>query len=386
MYNFLQSIKEKILFDRKPVFFVTVAALLVVFSFSFSRASAKNNPRQSWIRLTKEGFVKEGKPFKFIGANAVNLVFYDDWDLDIEKTIRTAKENNISVLRLYIDLGWGKDDDFDRIFDLASQNGIHIILAFTDCCCSSDYATLKKYFEVHAPFCNITNEHSRKAFKKLIKQIISRINSVNNRLYRDDHTILAWEIANELEYWRFSDSQVRQWIDEIAGYIKKLDKNHLVTIGISTNNLESINNEDLLKIFGSPALDFFSFHFYPSAETKVFNNDLLFENTQKINSITKRFLSLGKPVIMAEFGFSGSVELNEKTRADSETADFYISAFKEYMDTAFNAGCAGVMFWGWGIPEVKRVPMWWSREDHSIADQKFCDFIKNYRIPEGHGK
>lgn len=382
MINFLQSIKEKIPLKDKFVFLVILVVLLGFFILPSYGAIIKSTVNSPWVKLTKKGFVKEGKPFKFIGANAVNIVFYDDWDLDIEKTIRTAKENNISVLRLYIDLGWGKDDDFDKIFDIASKNGIYIILAFTDCCCSSDYTTLKKYFEVHAPFCNITNEQSRRAFKKLIKQIIERKNSINNRVYRDDPTILAWEIANELEYWRFTESAVRKWIDEIAGYIKSLDKNHPVTIGISTNNLESISNEDLFKIFGSSALDFFSFHFYPLSETTDFSKNSLLENTQRIDSITKRFLSLGKPVVMAEFGFSNSVDLNEKMRVEPGTADFYILTFKEYMDKAFYAGCSGVMFWGWGIPEEKLVPMWWSKEGHSIADKRFCEFLRNYRIPE----
>lgn len=335
-----------------------------------------------WITVQNNTLTKDKKPFKFIGANAVNLVFYDDWSLDVQKAIVQARENNISVLRLYLNWGWGKEEDFDKIIDAASKNGIHLILVLTDCCCSSDYSTEKKYFQVHAPFCNITNEQSVKAFKKFIKQTIQRKNSINDRIYRDDPAILAWEIANELEYWRFTESEVRKWIDETAGYIRSLDKNHLITIGISTNNFESISNEDLFKIFGLSALDFFSFHFYPQPVAVGYSKDALSENVQKIDSITKKFLSSGKPVVMAEFGFSNSVELNEKMRAEPEAANFYLLTFKEYMDKAFSAGCSGVMFWGWGIPEEKRIPMWWSKEGHSIADNKFCDFLKNYHIPQ----
>jgi endo-1,4-beta-mannosidase len=384
MVYFLEPIKEKVPFRDKTFFLVALILLSVFFIFLSSEAAVEAKDAQPWVKLTKAGFVKEGKPIKFIGANAVNIVFYDDWDLDVEKAILTAKENNISVLRLYLDWGWGKEEDCDKIIDIATKNGMYVLLVFTDCCCSGDYTNSKKYFEVHAPFCNITNEQSIRAFKKLIKQIIVRKNSINNRVYRDDPTILAWEIANELEYWRFTESEVRKWIDEISRYIKSLDKNHPVTIGISTNNLESISNEGLFRIFGSSTLDFISFHFYPPSGTTDFNKDVLLENTQRIDSITKKFLSLGKPVVMAEFGFSNSVELNEKMRAESETTNFYILTFKEYMDKAFHAGCSGVMFWGWGIPEEKRVPMWWSKEGHSIADKQFCDFLKNYRIPEAN--
>ncbi|MCX5694572.1 MAG: cellulase family glycosylhydrolase [Candidatus Omnitrophica bacterium] len=331
----------------------------------------------SRITLKENSFVKDGKPFRFTGANAVNLVFYDDWGLDVLKAFAQAKENNISVLRLYLNWGWSKDEDIDKIIDTASQNGIYLILVFTDCCCSSDYSTEEKYLQGHAPFCNITNEESTKAFKQLIKQIIQRKNSVNNKVYRDDPTILAWEIANELEYWRFSESEACKWISGIAKYVKSLDNNHPVTIGISINNAESIN-KDLFKILNLPELDFLSFHFYPSLGEKA----LQVENAQKIDAVIKKLFSLGKPVVMAEFGFSNSVALNKKMREEPDTVDFYISNFKGYMDQAFSAGCSGVMFWGWGIPEAARVPMWWSKEDHNIADKKFCDFLKNYKIPK----
>lgn len=340
---------------RMPVkrWFSYLVPISLIFIFSFAELSYSADA-QSWIKADKSGLIKDGKPFKFIGANAVNFVFYDDWDLDVEKAIKAAKENNISVLRFYIDLGWGKTEDFDRISDIASKYGVYIILVFTDCCCSSDYSSIKKYFEVHAPFCNITNEYSVKALKKLIKGIIERKNTINGKLYRDDSTILAWEIANELEYWRFSETEVKAWIDDIATYIKSLDQNHLVTIGIGTNDSDFNNSSPIYRIYNVAALDFFSFHFYP-------NLPLLKENSEKIKFISEKLNSLGKPVIMEECGFSDNIEL------------------KNYLDAAFSSGCSGAMFWGWGVFEERDVPMWWSKEGHSTANAEFHAFIKDYQ-------
>jgi hypothetical protein len=336
------------------------------------------NTRPPWIKVTSNSFIKDNKPFKFIGANAVNLVFYDDWDLDIEKAIRTAKENNISVLRCYIDWGWGKDEDIDRILDIASRNGIYIILTLTDCCCSGDYPNLKKYFEVHAPFCNITNSYSINAFKKRIREVIERKNSINGRIYRDDPAIFAWEIANELEFRYFNEADVCRWIEDIADYIKSLDKRHLLTIGINANDSEFDRDSSLYEMFNVPALDFFSFHFYASGD---FSNPekavaLPDEYLGKIGFRTKKFLSMGKPVIMGEFGLNDSIESNFRIRSEG----LYIQEFKKCMDAAFSAGASGVMFWGWGIPEEGRIPMWWSQESHSIADEKFCSLLKGYQI------
>lgn len=356
---------------------LAAVAFFILFQCGFRYARG----RQAWIKVTKDGFARAGKPYKFIGANAVSLVFYDDWDLDVEKAVMTAKQNGISVLRVYIDLGWGKDDDFDRIFDIARRHGVYIILVFTDCCCSGDYAGTDKYFQVHAPFCNITSKESVRAFKKLIKQIIGRRNQINGKLYRDDPVILAWEIANELEYWRFSPSEVNSWLDEIASYIKSQDRRHPVTAGISVNGFHGGQGPRLRETFNVAGIDFYSFHFYPSeSSAERLGSEQTEEDASRIRSVTKEFLSLGKPVVMSEFGLTSSARKHILS-SDEAAAESYNAFFRLYMDSAFESGASGVMFWGWGVPEEKRVPMWWSSEAHSTEDKEFCAFIKSYNIP-----
>lgn len=378
--KYVNMLRINFLLKNNPAFILLIL-VLVVFIFFFPNKIRLFDQRQPWIKAIANSLIRNGKPFNFVGANAVNMVFYDDWDLDIEKAIRTAKENNISVLRIYLNWGWGKNEDYDKIINIASRYGIYVVLTLTDCCCSCDFTPLERYFEVHAPFCNITNEQSKEAFKKSIKQIIQRKNLINGRIYRDDPTILAWEIANELEYWHFSETDVNKWVNEIANYIKALDSKHLVTIGINVSNSELINSGALYKIFNASGIDFFSFHFYPSPEISDDNKiKMRKEDIHKIEAVTKKFLSLGKPVIMGEFGFSNSIDLNAKIRSNRDTARIYNQVFKKYMDTAFISGCSGVMFWGWGIPEEKKVPMWWSKESHNIADEEFCSFLRNYRI------
>lgn len=362
--------------------YILILAALMSFSIFLLHKTTINN-KYGWIKATADSFIKDDKPFRFIGASAVNLVFYDDWNLDIDKAVRTARENNISVLRLYLDWGWSKDEDFDKIIVAASRYGIYVILTLTDCCCSSDYSSPKKYFEVHAPFCNIKNRQSIDAFKRRIKKIIERRNSVNGKVYRNDSTILAWEIANELEYWHFAESDVQKWIDEIATYVKSLDRNHLLTIGINTNIFNYMNDNAVYKIFDAAALDFFSFHFYPSADILNSDNEILpkDEISRQIEFIAGKFLELGKPVIMGEFGISNAVVLNSEVKSDQGNVNFYNLAFEKYMDAAFSAGCSGVMFWGWGVPEEKNIPMWWSQESHSTADERFCAFLRKYKLP-----
>lgn len=332
------------------------------------------------VKIGPDGFTIENKPFRFIGANAVNLVFYDDFNLDVEKAIRTAKENGIVVLRLFMDWGWGKPEDYDKILDLASRHGVYLILTLTDFHSSGEHLRLEKHFREHAVYKNFINLQTKRKFKKWIKQVITRQNSVNGRIYRDDTTIFAWDIGNEPEYWRFGYSEVNEWIQEMAKYIKSLDSNHLVTIGISTNSPEFDADGPLYEMLNVPELDFFSFHFYPVPAN--WNGDFLSEGyVEQIIFRTKKFLSMGKPVVMEEFDFSASGELNAGIKSNPETAGLYYRVIKESMDAAFTAGASGVMFWGWGVSKSRDVPLWWSIEDHNIEEEKFSALIREYQIP-----
>jgi len=332
-----------------------------------------------WISKKGTSFVRNGKTFKFIGANAVNLVFYDDWGLDLDKAVATAKKNNISVLRLYMNWGWAKDEDFDAIISKASESGIYLILVLTDCCCSSDYEDLSGYFKVHAPFCNVTEEKSRAAFKNRIKQIIERRNILSGRLYREEPAILAWEIANELEYGHFSGPQVRSWVEDISGFIRRLDRNHLITISIVTDGADFDSGNKLYRMFDIDNIDFFSFHFYPGVLVSGSTERIDRGYVKKIKTRVKNFIAMGKPVVMGEFGFSNRADINSKFRSGEKSA-LYTGVFRESFDAAFASGASGVLFWGWGVREEKDIPMWWAGESHNEGDREFSAFIRDYRM------
>ena len=239
---------------------------------------------------------------------------------------------------------------------------------------------MKEYLREHAPYCNFTKQESIDAFKNHIKQIIMRKNSINGRIYRDDQTIFAWDIANEPEFWHFDYFQVHKWIREIAGHIKKLDPNHLVTITVGTNNehFQQVGSS-LYEMLNVADLDFFSFNFYPAPEN--WDGEYLGGYKDQIAFYVNKFLSMKKPVIIAEFEFSPSGELNFRLRSSAETAQLYYKVFKESMDAAFSSGASGVMFWGWGVAEAKKVSMWWASEIHDATERNFSSFISEYRIP-----
>ena len=52
------------------------------------------------------------------------------------------------------------------------------------------------------------------------------------QVYRDDDTILSWDLINEPRCERIGcDVDMLAWIEEMAPYVKALDGNHLLTVG-----------------------------------------------------------------------------------------------------------------------------------------------------------
>ncbi|HLC01721.1 MAG TPA: cellulase family glycosylhydrolase [Anaerolineales bacterium] len=321
----------------------------------------------------------EGSPFRFVGANAIYFGFYEEYGLSIEEAIQSAKENGISVLRIYIGFGrdpWGGRpyEEYDKALDIAAQNGMYVIATLTDCCCmGGDWGQTSDTYYSHVPFCDMANATGLASYKEYIKSVLLRRNTVNGKIYRDDTTILAWDVANEPALQIVTDVDLHAWLLEVTSYIKTLDAKHLVTIGIDASRSLYDSGGPHYEALNVPGLDFFSFHHNLPNYSKV---------PQQLDQIafrTRQFTAMGKPVVLEEFGIGSQRVLGQN--AKKSTLESWVLAYKDQMDMAFAAGASGVMFWGWGVPETRTVPLWWKLEDHDITETEFCALIREYQIP-----
>jgi endo-1,4-beta-mannosidase len=269
-------------------------------------------PQLSPVKIDSTGFTIDGKPFRFIGANSIYFGFYDEYGFSIEEAIRTARENEITVIRIYLWLGnapWGgrRLEEYDKVLDIAARHGVYVIVTLTDCCPGDWGSTPETYFN-YVPHCNLTSPSGLTSFKSLIKSILTRRNTVNGKIYRDDTTIFAWDIANELQLYYFDHSDFHDWLGEVTTDIKELDANHLITIGISASHDLYDSDGPQYEALNVPGLDFFSFHFYPSdryAPDEVASSD---EYLDLLRFRVDTLVSMGKPVVLEEFGFGSQRE------------------------------------------------------------------------------
>ncbi|MER9388984.1 cellulase family glycosylhydrolase [Mesorhizobium sp. M0028] len=160
---------------------------------------------------------------------------------------------------------------------------------------------------------------TKRDYKSWVSHVVQRVNPLTGLAYRDDPTIMAWELMNE---GNAQPEALRlAWTAEMSAYVKSLDSNHLVSSG-NANILKKLSDLTI------PSLDFGTWHGYP----------LYYDLTvQQFNDMITEFCQLAarakKPVLLEEFGYA---------RSNRDFAE----AYAMWLDTLTrNRNCAGWIVW-----------------------------------------
>ena len=206
-----------------------------------------------------------------------------------------------------------------------------------------------------------SNEQANKCFRDFLKYIINRKNNYSGIEYKNDPTIMAWQLANEPRPAFKGDSVVNQnnfykWIDETAKYIHSLDTNHLVTTG-NEGLAGSLQSEEIyLTAHKSKYIDYITFHLWPK-NWGWFNAKRIDETypstiQKAINYINKHICyarKLNKPITLEEFGISRDSEFVMPSTPAAIRDKYFRTIFQLVFDSAATgAPFAGTNFWTWG--------------------------------------
>lgn len=162
-----------------------------------------------------------------------------------------------------------------------------------------------------------SDPRSLEDYRRLVRYVLNRRNTITGTIYKDDPVIFAWELMNEPNIK--PDDRYLPWVDEMAAYVKSIDPNHMVSAGGGHERMADIN---------LPSIDFGTWHGYP----------LYFDKTPgEFNETIGEFCELGKraskPVLLEEFGFA---------RSNPDQA----SVYKTWLTTLReNPHCAGWLVW-----------------------------------------
>jgi len=166
------------------------------------------------------------------------------------------------------------------------------------------------------------NPSIRSNFKNYIKSILTRRNSITGIEYRNDPTIFAWELINEPRCRSdASGDTLQEWIEEMSGFVKAIDKKHLLSVGLEgfygPRNPKSLTinpgewaselGTDFIRNSNISSIDFASVHIYPDLwfkDEKEVENKLKYVSKWMLSHIEDGDKELRKPVMFTEFGSS----------------------------------------------------------------------------------
>jgi mannan endo-1,4-beta-mannosidase len=250
---------------------------------------------------------------------------------------------------------------------------------------------------------------AQEAFRAVVRQLITRKNSVNGRAYDADPTIMSWQLANEPRPG--SDANARphyevfsKWIDDTAGFIKKLAPRQLVSTGNEGWMGTGGSRELFVKSHATRNVDYLTYHmwapnwgwFNPKDAAATYDGawakmqDYLDWHIDEANK-------MGKPIVLEEFGINrdnGSYEAG----ATTVNRDRFYQAIYQLLARRAAAGdaIAGSNFWAWGGTGRTRNPdFMWRPGDSFVGDPPqepqglYCVFdtdVSTMRIISTHAR
>ena len=316
-----------------------------------------------------------GNQFRFAGTNNYYLMYKSQFMVD--DVLNAAAANDFRVVRMWGSLDIGNQDGsnsisgkadgvyfqywdgtapayndgadglqhLDYVVYKAKQLGLRLVIPFVNNW--SAFGGIDQYVrwlngQYHDQF--YTDPAIRGWYKAWIAHLLNHTNMYTGVQYKNDPTIMTWELANEPRcvgsgnYPRSNSCTTQtliNWAGEMSTYIKSLDSNHLVSVGdegfycISgaqdwTENCgEGVDTVAFTQLAN---IDVMSYHLYPDSWGKT-----PAWGTQWITRHVADAAALNKPVMLGEFGL-----LDKSTRNP---------VYKEWTDAFFDAGGSGALYW-----------------------------------------
>ena len=226
----------------------------------------------------------------------------------------------------------------------------------------------------------VMNEQAKSMFAENVKNIVSRVNTVTGKPYSEDPAIFSWQICNEPRFFIAKD-EIReafvQWLYETAALIKSLDPNHMVSSGSEGSFGCETEMDTFIRVHECPDIDYLTMHIWPLNWSWV-TKDSLAENLQNAIDNTNDYIdqhiaaadSIGKPLVLEEFGFPRDGFAFTKGSPTTLRDAFYTNAFERLLASRNEGGkFAGINFWTWGgLAEQNPEHIMWQKGDDYCGD------------------
>ncbi|MDP6525274.1 MAG: cellulase family glycosylhydrolase [Kiritimatiellia bacterium] len=236
----------------------------------------------------------------------------------------------------------------DYVLQKAGELDLRIVLALVnnwDSYGGMDwYVTNSPTATTHDDF--YTDATCRQWYKDHVNRLAGRTNTFTGIVYKEDPAIFAWQLANEPRCKSDTNGvTMANWVYEMAGYIKSVDTNHMVSTG-EEGWWESQPWEGTRWLVNNacPDIDYAVIHCWPDSWTYLFGDSEpgLYSNAMRwvAEHIDACEDLLDKPLVLDEYGKSKPIE------GDYGRNYYHQGWFDIIHESAASDGAAaGLQFW-----------------------------------------
>ncbi|KAK9062011.1 hypothetical protein SSX86_019195 [Deinandra increscens subsp. villosa] len=197
-----------------------------------------------------------------------------------------------------------------------------------------------------------TNPVAKGFYKNHVQTVLNRYNTITGVVYKNDPTIMAWELMNEPRCTSDTSGRtIQAWITEMAAHVKSIDRNHLLEAGLEGFYSKTGNQNpsfdvgtDFIANNQVPGIDFATLHSYPD-QWLTSNDDqtqLNFLNNWLRTHISDAQYILKKPLLLTEFGKS----VKDPNFSPYKRDQVFIMVYNNiYLSAKHGGAAAGGLFW-----------------------------------------
>jgi len=224
---------------------------------------------------------------------------------------------------------------FDRIIAAAKRHSMRLVVPLVGNRSGPDgistYVDWVDEASGHNDFYEV--ERCRELYKGYVEHVLTRTNPLTGLEYREDPTIMLWELGNELNC-KWPKKYPLDWIREMGAFVKELDSHHLLSTGVRGNQWgddpndkqsykDGITSETtVIRDHEPDVIDAASVHFYP--KTYEFDDRELLRDF-----IRSAHEMLDKPVYIGEFNWNVDLSAGESLSTRNEHLSAWYDIFAE---------------------------------------------------------
>jgi mannan endo-1,4-beta-mannosidase len=217
---------------------------------------------------------------------------------------------------------------------------------------------------------------ARALFERFLATLIDRTNTITGDRYRDDPTIMSWQLSNEPRGFQETEAYV-DWVDRTSWFVRERAPNQLVSLG-GEGKLTPYEETQFARVAATPGLDYVTVHLWienwgwfrprqPPEETFPAAVGRAMGYLAEHVAVAQR---LGKPLVLEEFGVSRD-GLDHDPAATVEVRDRFYRIMLESLWHLASEGTvvAGGNIWSWSGEGRPREPgAYWEPGDPFTGD------------------